>query len=59
MSVLQGIGSALSSEDLKGISQILEEFVVRALLPHLESRVRILYHQVTKPHSRYSFLTPC
>ncbi|KAL3147776.1 hypothetical protein ABBQ32_002510 [Trebouxia sp. C0010 RCD-2024] len=43
----QGYGSSLSTSDMEGVARFLEEFAVRALLPHLEVRVRNLNHQVT------------
>lgn len=42
----QGYGSSLSTSDMEGVARFLEEFAVRALLPHLEVRVRNLNHQV-------------
>ena len=32
---------------MEGVARFLEEFAVRALLPHLEVRVRNLNHQVS------------
>lgn len=43
----QGYGSSLSTSDMEGVARFLEEFAVRALLPHLEVRVRNLNHQVS------------
>ncbi|KAK9805365.1 hypothetical protein WJX73_007226 [Symbiochloris irregularis] len=42
----QGLGAALSSTDLKTITQVLEDFTVRYLLPDLELRLRALNQQV-------------
>ncbi|KAK9823583.1 hypothetical protein WJX72_003982 [[Myrmecia] bisecta] len=42
-----GLGARLTSADVDSISKFLEDFTVRALLPHLEGRVRGLNHQVT------------
>ena len=38
-----------SAQDVEGIHVFLEQFCVRALLPHLEYQVRTLYQQVIKP----------
>lgn len=43
----QGYGCSLSTSDMEGVARFLEEFAVRALLPHLEVRVRNLNHQVS------------
>ncbi|KAK9833051.1 hypothetical protein WJX74_005623 [Apatococcus lobatus] len=42
----QGYGAALSVSDVDGLKRSLEDFAVRALIPHLEMRVRNLSQQV-------------
>ena len=42
----QGIGSSLADSDLRALTSFLEDFSIRSLLPHLETRMRTLYHQV-------------
>ena len=44
----EGYGSSLSTSDMEGVARFLEGFAVRALLPHLEIRLRNLNHQVSK-----------
>ena len=44
---LQGLGVRLSDGDVEGVKAALEEFLVRALLPALQQRVRSLHFQVT------------
>ena len=43
---MQGLGAGLSKGDLDGVARFLEDFTVRALLPHMEARIRVLNHQV-------------
>ena len=40
-----GYGAALSVSDLDGLKRALEDFAVRALIPHMELKVRSLSQQ--------------
>ena len=44
--VSQGWGAAVTDSDVAGIKAALEEFLVKALLPALQARVRGLHFQV-------------
>ncbi len=41
----QGYGAALSVSDLDGLKRAMEDFAVRALIPHMELKVRSLSQQ--------------
>lgn len=50
--VSQGWGAAMTDADVAGIKAALEEFLVKALLPALQARVRGLHFQV-RPRRRH------
>ena len=45
--VAQGLGAALTDGDVESIRAALEAFLIRSLLPALQSRVRSLHFQVS------------
>lgn len=46
----QGLGSNLSASNVKSLSRFVEDFAVRSLLPHMETRLRRLHQQVCCLH---------